>query len=242
MSVSALNRAKLLLKTSARLATLAAPLVAASHASASATGWVMQSSSVSGTDSSGSTLQYPTSDYGFGYSQISNTGIKISGQFGPVSPNGSSGGGAQYLGNSTEVAFFGFMAEPWSEGQVIDTDITVQFLTSGGQIEVLEASTVFVYESSGGAFVSGLQTFNGESPGSGGVFNASYFTNPLPTSGFGGQWSFKLKFNWVNAGQFDTLQLIVPNDSVDLNLTVPAPGAAGLLALGGLMSMRRRRR
>ncbi len=242
MSVSALNRAKLLLKTSARLATLAAPLVATSHASASATGWVLQSSSVSGTDSSGSTVQYPTSTYGFNYSQISNTGIKVFGQFGPVTPNSGSGGGAQFLGNSTEVAFFGYMAEPWIEGDVIDTDFNVQFQTSGGQIEVLEASTVFVYESSGGAFVSGVKTFDAESPGSGGLFSASYSTNPLPTSGFSGQWSFKLKFNWINAGQFDTLQLIVPNDSVDLNLTVPAPGAAGMLALGGLMSMRRRRR
>ncbi|MFO0861029.1 MAG: hypothetical protein U0570_10760 [Phycisphaerales bacterium] len=53
-------------------------------------------------------------------------------------------------------------------------------------------------------------------------------------------WTVAFYFDWSGADDNDTMEFFIPNNSIDIAV-VPAPGAAALLGLSGLVAARRRR-
>lgn len=234
MTLSRLDRAKSLLASNAAFAALAAiPLAASAPAHASATGWHMTSSSLTGPGgASGGTFTYPSS---FGHVQLGLTGIKISGNAGPLT-------GSTFLGNNLRLAFEGFNTETVLAGQSILSEIDMFFGVDGGEVRVLRTYAEYRDTANSGLdFVSGEVLYPGGEPvGLGGGFAASFFTSALPNNYGFSTWRFELDFQWLNAGPNGFLSITVPGNSIDLRV-VPTPGAVGLLLVAGTIAARRRR-
>lgn len=229
-----LERAQHLLRSSAKFAALAAiPLAASAPAHASVTGWHMSTSSLTGLGgASGGAFTYPSA---FTQAQLGLTGIKISGNAGPLT-------GGTFLGNNLALTFTGINTETVLAGQTILSEMDMLFGVDGGEVRVLRTYTEYRDTASSGLdYVSGEVLYPGGEPvGLGGAFIASFFTGALPHNFGFSTWEFTLEFQWLNAGDTGFLSITVPANSIDLRV-VPMPATVGLLLVGATLASRRRR-
>lgn len=129
---------------------------------------------------------------------------------------------------------------------IIRTTFGFGFDFSGGQLDVYEVRTFFLLSDSEGNFVTGvgsstgLGVFDPGGYGFGFAFEDRFGANiQTATTIF---WGVEIYFDWTGQDFDDTLAFNVPPNSIDIQATtVPAPASAGLLGLGALATIRRRR-
>jgi hypothetical protein len=64
----------------------------------------------------------------------------------------------------------------------------------------------------------------------------------VATEAQSGTWTGQLSFDWMDATPGSSLNITIPNDSIDFGVAaVPEPSSLALALLGGLLAFQRRR-
>lgn len=157
-----------------------------------------------------------------------------------------SGGTELNRGMRLIAVFDGVLNRPFNNAfDRIVTAFKFAFNTTGGTVDVFNVET-------GYGLLDGsdnlLQLVG--SSGATGMFEAGYSEMNFPyVDGFGGDnagqgthivGDFVINFDWTGTSDSDTLEFLIPQNSIDITL-VPTPGAASLLAIAGIVVGRRRR-
>lgn len=129
---------------------------------------------------------------------------------------------------------------------IIKTTFDFGFEFSGGTLELYRVQTFFLLSDSEGGFIGGVGSSSGFEPfepagyGLGFAFEDRFgFDISNARNIF---WGVEIYFDWTGYAAEDTLAFTIPPNSIDIQAqTVPAPGAAGLVGVGGLIALRRRR-
>lgn len=265
MKSSLMDRARSLLAAPGAIAAIAAivPLAATTAAKADVSSWSLGSSSLqyfTPSEYGGTWSEYATPTPTIGSSTLPD-GLKIFG-------NGSTSRGLAPL---TDIAFlfFGsdYQGEPDESGSSSRLRLTgsasfAQPLAWDSAILSLPTTFAFGVRVGGGLFrfteaSTGYSAFDQDDNSLGGGGSSGFNTGPLEPGdyGFGFQyvdnfggtplisridWEINIAFSWSNFNSSDVLALTIPQDSIDIGI-VPAPSAAAVLGLAGLVATRRRR-
>lgn len=158
----------------------------------------------------------------------------------------TSGGDKVMRGNRLLLTGTGTIDGPsWQDPtDFIRTSFDFGLSFTGGVLDLYEIRSGYLLTDSEGGFVVGVGSGTGlgtMEPGQYG-FGLAFedrFNGPIPTA-VNIQWTVEIYFDWTGQNFNDTLDFTIAPNSIDIQ-AVPAPGAAGLLGLGGAAMLRRRR-
>jgi hypothetical protein len=127
----------------------------------------------------------------------------------------------------------------------IRTTFQFDFGFSTGSLAIYEVSTGFTLTDPDGNFITGVGSSTGFDPFAPGGYGLGFAFEDR----FGGDitgatrfsWTVAINFDWTGMDSNDSLHFDISPNSIDFN-TLPTPGAAALLGLGGMVAGRRTRK